>query len=417
MKFWLIKFEEDLPIDEGYYAFRMSMLADSLLKNGYQVVRWASDFDHKLKRRRFDKRHTVALSPDYQLELLPNSFQYSGNHSLTRILEIYVLSLSLFCEMIRASERPDAVVVAMPAPITCLVTALYCRIKRIPFFVDARDMWPDILFDEASGIKKLLVWPVYLVMLLELKLACRLAHGLIGITPPFRDFLLNHARRDAGENDGFFPLGFQKKHQQHDAALETKFWQEVGVTFEPSEKLVYFAGTMNRTVLVEAPKVAAAMCQLEERRAPLKLVMCGTGSSEAAIKALFEGLGNVVFPGHISGRHLAFLKTKASIALLAIESRRDYLNSLSNKFFDYTSGGLPIVTNLGGITRQTLEENQAGFFYEDSTGLADILISLSTDDALLRQQSENTLQMFEKHFNSDKVYADYVEHLVNSIRR
>ena len=415
MNFWLIKFEEDLPIDEGDYPFRMSMLADSLRKNGHQVVRWASDFDHKLKRRRFDKRHTVALSSDYHLELLSSPFQYSGSHSLARILEIYALSLSLFREMMRASKQPDAVVVAMPAPITCFVTAVYCRIKRIPFFVDARDMWPDILFDEASGIKKLLVVPVYLLMLLELKLACRWAHGLIGITPPFRDFLLKHAGRNVSKNDGHFPLSFQQKYQQHDVTVETKYWKELGVAFEPAEKLVYFAGTMNRTVLVEAPKVSAAMRQLEERGVPLKLVMCGTGNSEVAIKLLFEGLNNVVFPGHISGDHLAYLKTQASIALLAIESRKDYLNSLSNKFFDYASGGLPIVTNLGGIPRQTLEENQAGFFYEGTTDLVDILTSLSTDDALLRQQSENTLLMFEKHFNSDTVYGNYSKHLEASL--
>ena len=87
-----------------------------------------------------------------------------------------------------------------------------------------------------------------------------------------------------------------------------------------------------------------------------------TGNSQNEVKALFSGMDNVIFPGHVSASHLAFLKARSSIALLAIEARKDYLNSLSNKFFDYASGGLLIVTNLGGVPREVLEKNNAGFF-------------------------------------------------------
>lgn len=411
MNFWLVKFEEDLPIDEDCHPYRMSMLADSLLENGHQVVRWASDFNHKLGGPRFNKRHCVEMSPSYRIELLASKVSYGGSHSIKRVLSIYVQSFSLFKNMMRAKSPPDAVIVSMPAPITCFLTAVFCKIKKVPFFIDARDMWPDILLDELTGLKKILVFPGYALMRLELILACRWAHGLIGITEPFRDYLLRHAGRKAGRTDASFPIGFREADFTHDDAEEAEFWSSRGVSFQPDERIVYFAGTLNKTVLAEAPKVAAAMREIEQRGRPLRLVMCGRGNSEAGIRALFAGLGNVVFPGHVGSSHLAFLKSKSSIALLAIEARKDFLSSLSNKFFDYASGGLPIVTNLGGVPRSVLEKNDAGLFYENSADLADILTNLAEDESLLSRYSRNARKMFENEFEANKVYNGFVNHL------
>lgn len=415
MIFWLIKFEEDLPIDKDFYPFRMSMLAESLLKNGHQVVRWASDFNHKMGEPRFNRRHFVELSPSYRIELLANKVSYGGSHSIKRVLSIYVQSVNLFKNMLSAKPMPDAVIVSMPAPITCFLTALFCKIKKIPFFVDARDMWPDILFDELNGLKKVLAFPVYLLMRLELIFACKWAHGLIGITEPFKDYLLEHADRPSGPNDAHFPLGFKQIFLRHDEVAEVEFWQAKGVTFDAKTKLIYFAGTLNKTVLVEAQKVAQAMKEVETRGLPVKLIMCGKGNSELAIKALFKGATNVVFPGHISTSHLSFLKSRSSIALLAIEARKDYLNSLSNKFFDYASGGLPIVTNLGGEPKSVLQKNNAGLYYESSTDLVQILMYLVKDKRQLFLYSQNARNMYENEFEANKVYNDYVKHLEASL--
>lgn len=411
MKYWLVKFEEDLPIDKDYYSYRMSMLADALLENGHQIVRWASDFNHKLQCSRFNKRHSIKLSPRYRLELIKNRFKYSSSHSLGRLIGIYAQSFSLFIAMFRDKEKPDAVIVAMPAPITCLLTAIFCRIKNIPFFVDARDMWPDIVLNEAVGIKKLLIMPLYCLMFFELKISCKMAHGLIGITPPFMNFLLKYAGRKAGINDGHFPLGFKEKNYFHDPIEEHNYWNKHGVTFSDKTHLIYFAGTMNQTVLSEAAKVASALRVLSCKDIPVKLIMCGKGNSQKEIKLLFKDLNNVIFPGHVSASHLAFLKSKSSLALLAIEPRMDYINSLSNKFFDYASGALPIITNLRGLPKKVLEENQAGYFYKDSDELVDIINLLVTNTSIRNLYSQNSIKMFNKHFNANIVYSKYAKHI------
>lgn len=415
MKFWLIKFEEDLPIDADFYPYRMSMLADQLLARDHDVVRWASDFNHKLGQPRFGKRCQARVSSSYKIELLRHMISYSGSHSIGRILALYLQSFSLFLSMMQSSDRPDAIVSAMPAPITCFMTALYCKLKKVPFFIDARDMWPDILFDELKGVKKILAIPLFLLMRLELKLATKWARGLIGITDPFRDFLLKQAKREPGPYDASFPIGFSESRFTHVETDETAFWRAHNIEVNGDYLLIYFAGTLNKTVLTEAPTVADAMRSLADKGHNIKLVMCGSGNSESEIASLFDGIDNVVFTGHLSASRLAFLKSRASIGLLSIEGRQDYLNSLSNKFFDYASGGLPIVTNLGGVPRSVLEKNNAGFFYDSAETLEKVLLSLCHDRALLEEYSANSRVMFERDFEAMKVYSAFAKHLENSV--
>lgn len=416
MRFWLIKLEEDLPIDADFYPYRMTMLADCLIENGHEVVRWASDFNHKRGTPRFNKRSTINIAPSYRIELLHNRLQYRGSHSIKRIFSIYLQSFDLFVKFFRANSLPDAMIVSMPSPVTCVVVAIFCRIRKIPFFIDARDMWPNIIFEELTGLKKIMYSPLYMLMRFELTLSCKLAHGLVGITPPFMTFLLNYANRKKCDHDGQFPIGFRKTTYTFDQVDEVKFWQKHGLKFECNEKIIYFAGTLNKTVLAEAEKVAVAMAQADKLGLKIKLVMCGSGNSENEIKNLFKGLVNVVFPGQVGASRLAFLKSKSSLALLAIEARPDYLNSLSNKFFDYASGGLPIVTNLKGLPRAVLEKYDAGFFYETPIDLFNIFSLLFNCPHQVSVRAENTKRMFSSEFDADKVYSDFVKHLEKSLR-
>ncbi|MDB3923140.1 glycosyltransferase [Luminiphilus sp.] len=313
--------------------------------------------------------------------------------------------------MMKADKRPDVILTAMPAPITCLVAAVLAKIWKVPHYIDARDMWPDILLDELKGIKKLAVFPVVLLMRIELKVALKWAQGLIGITLPFRDYLLEVAGRIAGPTDAAFPIGYLEQDIKYDEKSEVAFWLEKGVHFSSREKIIYFAGTLNKTVLTEASKVAQALRIVEKNGLSVKLVFCGKGNAEKALRMHFFGLRNVIFPGHVGATHLRFLKEKSSIALLSVQSRKDYLNSLSNKFFDYSSGGLPIVTNLAGVPKATLERHQAGFCYETSEELADIIALLVLDDELLGQYSRNSRRMFVDHFDAKQVYTRFVRHL------
>ena len=61
------------------------------------------------------------------------------------------------------------------------------------------------------------------------------------------------------------------------------------------------------------------------------------------------------------------------MSILPIQNRVDYQSSLSNKFFDYLSSGLPILTNLNGVLKDTILQNNVAFIIQITMNFITIL--------------------------------------------
>ena len=70
MLVWLVHIGELLPVDRPFRPFRYTWLAESLVRAGHRVVRWAPTFAHALKRQRYESDARVEVEPGYALELL-----------------------------------------------------------------------------------------------------------------------------------------------------------------------------------------------------------------------------------------------------------------------------------------------------------------------------------------------------------
>ena len=54
-----------------------------------------------------------------------------------------------------AESQPDVVVETVPALPTVVVARLVSGFLKVPYVIDLRDAWPDLLRDWESGTKKL----------------------------------------------------------------------------------------------------------------------------------------------------------------------------------------------------------------------------------------------------------------------
>ena len=145
------------------------------------------------------------------------------------------------------------------------------------------------------------------------------------------------------------------------------YWKSVlnlDLDTEP-KKIIYFAGRFNRTVFNAIEPVLKAAEYFNANCSDYLFVLCGSGQFGNQIIEKLNGLDNVFLPGEISSKNLSYLRKKSFVALQPIENRIDYLNSLSNKFFENISSGLPILTSLKGITQQVIEKEQIGFSYDN----------------------------------------------------
>ena len=141
----------------------------------------------------------------------------------------------------------------------------------------------------------------------------------------------------------------------------------------------------------------------------VQLVLCGTGTYLNDVLARFKNLNNVIHLGHVSPENLEHLKEFSYISILPIQNRVDYQSSLSNKFFDYLSSGLPILTNLNGVPKDTILQNNVGFHYSDYNELYNYIKVLCSDSSLRDLLSRNARSLFKEKYKSSVVYSDFVK--------
>ena len=121
------------------------------------------------------------------------------------------------------------------------------------------------------------------------------------------------------------------------------------------------------------------------------------------------GLRNVVFTGWLSAPAIATLLQSAWIGIAAYAPGAP--QSLPNKIFEYMSGGLPILSSLGGGTAALLEAESIGFTYRNSTELTAMISSLIAAPGQREDMSKRSQMLFESRFADDRVYTGYARHV------
>jgi glycosyltransferase involved in cell wall biosynthesis len=415
MKVWLVKLEEPMPVDAEYRPFRMGMLADALVKRGHHVTRWCSDLNHRTGLNRYGTNFSLDYSSSQRFEFLHSRLKYKSAVSIFRFLNNELLAHE-FKSQAKQKERPDIIVCSMPTPSMAKAAADIAAFFDVPLVLDARDFWPDVIGAELKGVKKYLVKPLLWFMARQLKSAATKAVSLVGITPFFRDHLLNYANRTVTDVDSVFPLGFDPATNQLSNTEKEEarnFWEKFSVQKGESQdaKIIYFAGTLNHTVYNAIAPVFEAAAKLELMGENYKFVICGNGQYIEKITELGKKYQNVILPGRVSSKNLAYLRSISFVALQPIERRADYQNSLSNKFFEYLSSGLPILTYLDGYPGEVVTSNNCGAVYDSSTDLIECLQLLSANFDLKETMSRNALKLFNESYSSDLVYSRFVKHI------
>ena len=77
-----------------------------------------------------------------------------------------------------------------------------------------------------------------------------------------------------------------------------------------------------------------------------------------------------------------------------------YFGTSPNKFFDYISGGLPVINNYPGWLAELIVKHDCGFTAnpDNAVALAEALIAASEDREALQQKGKNGRALAERDF-------------------
>ena len=281
---------------------------------------------------------------------------------------------------------------------------LSAKLKRKPFLLEIRDLWPE--FAIAMGA-------------LRNPLLIRMSQWL-------ERFLYNHADRIIVNSPGFIPyirdICGKTPDLVPNGADEHMFEGADGTAFREEHGLgddfvVMYSGAHGPANDLETVLNAA---ELLLDHAGIRFVFVGSGKDKARLETIQaeKRLDNVLFVPPVPKDRIASVMAAEDAGLAILKKLDMFKTTYPNKVFDIMACGDPMICQIDGVIREVVEENQAGIFVEpgDAQALADAVLRLAKAPEDCMKMGENGRRAIMEKFNRDKAAEQLEEIFIKLVK-
>ena len=283
----------------------------------------------------------------------------TANEGFVKRTANYVLFM---CTAILASfrsERPDVVVATSPQFFCGIAGAVVGALKRRPFVLEVRDLWPESIV--ALGQLRRGSLPVRLLEAIE-RWLYRRAHGVVVVT---RAFARHVAARGVPERDiALVTNGIDgDAWTPRPAKPELLARHGIGGTFR-----VGYVGTLGLahglvTVLDAAQRLNVPSTSRSERTSGVEFVFVGDGADRARTEqeAKLRGLANVHFTGLVPRSEVPDWLASLDVLLVMLRDLPVFETVIPSKLFEFAAMERAIVLSAPkGEVREMVESAGVG---------------------------------------------------------
>jgi glycosyltransferase involved in cell wall biosynthesis len=301
------------------------------------------------------------------------------------VLSFFSFMASAFLAGLRV-RQVDLVWGTSPSIFQAVTAWLLARLKRVPFLLEVRDLWPA--FAIAVGVLRnpLLIgasrW-------LE-RFLYRRADRVMVNSPGFIEHVTRRGARwvelvpNGADPEMFDP---QAEGRAYRAAhgLDGKF-------------LVLYAGAHGLSndlgVVLDAARLLAD-------QPAIQFALVGDGKEKARLQAQAAGLGNVAFLPPVPKARMCEVLAAADACLAILKPLEMYKTTYPNKVFDYMAAGRPVVLAIDGVIRAVVEKTGAGLFAAPGSAeqIACAVRALAADPQRARAMGLAGRRAVERHFS------------------
>ncbi len=410
MRIWVVTVGEPSPVDGPAVRLHRGGLLSRYLKGlGHDVVSFNGTVEHSTRRQRFDAT-TITHDDDGITRAYLYGRSYKRTVSVDRIVNNIQVGLS-FLEAAKKLEKPDVIVCSYPPIELAFAVRHYARRHKIPYVVDLRDKWPDIIVDVAPEPLRPLARLAMFHWFWQARAACRDAAGIVGVSGPFLDWGVGMAGHPRRASDRVFHLANDPEEAPpEDIAKAEAFWDAAGVTAD--KDVLVFCGMYSPRHDFETV-INGVHALPEGIRNNLRLVFCGKGEAEDRMRAAAKGAPYIVFAGWRNLADIQSLFRRAKAGLMPYPSTQDFTISYPNKVGEYLSGGLPIITSLSGVIENMIRTEKCGALYAegDAASFACTVAAFLADEPARKDMSVEALRVYARDFNPKQIYADYAAYI------
>ena len=417
MLVWILQTGEPLNCDGNQLRpMRAINLSKALVSKGHKVEIISTRFFHQEKRfRKNIKNNNISGIT----ETLVDSPGYKSNISFRRLFDHHILSFNLLINLLKREEKPDIMFVGFPPIEWSLISICYSFFKSIPIVIDVKDLWPDIFWDkeDINPLKKEFIKFLFFPYRIYSILITSLADYITGPTELIANYFKNNYQnkfltkilKNRDPKTFSSPIVPPKEEEQIKLDL---------VKTDPKECLnILFIGSLMSVYDFETIKKSIEI--LNKKKIKIQLFIAGKGGSENYIKDIFNHIENVYFLGWINRKEAVDISLNCHLALAPYKNIKNYELNLVNKYIDYMSLGLPILSPLRGFPYELIKKYEIGWNYppKKSSILAEIIMDILQSPNKIKLRSENAMTLFKTKYKFDIVYdqlANKLEQITNN---
>lgn len=302
------------------------------------------------------------------------STPYASN-GLARVLNWLSYGATSLIAGLRA-PHVDVVYASSPHLLAGLSGWLIASIRRIPFVLEIRDLWPDVLVD-MGGLSQ--SSPIVRVLRVLERFLYRRAVRIVvlteGVLPRLSELGVDTSKVVAIPN-GADPADFEVSADRDELRRRYGF---DGVT-------VVYAGAHGPANGLELVLDAAASLRSKEPRLRFALVGDGVQKRQLQERAEREGLHNIHFLDPVPKQEMPALLHAADAGLHVLADVPLFRFGVSpNKLYDYLAAGLPTITNTPGEVAGIVHAAEAGHAVPPD-GIAEGALLVARADAAARKR-------------------------------
>lgn len=360
----------------------------------------------------FNSKPSIVEVGSSQEQIFRSAFFPAGTALTQRVLNQAVVALGALVTILRRPDglrgyKPDLIIGTVPAIPTAMVVELIARQMKIPYLIDLRDAWPDLLenadgwnksIGEVSLREKLLrKGPLQLVSFATRKMINKALRNASAITVTSSYLADDLAQRPEIQHHGLVPSICTIRN----VFPMMSEYQRATRTPECKESLnVLYAGTLGRAQNLQNAIEAVAIAR--ERGLLINLKMVGAGVAKDALVEFAEQLNvSVDFEARHQATDLHECYAWADTALVHLTDWESLQRAVPSKTYELMEAGIHISGVVQGECADLITSLNAGDVVppEDPKALVDLWQKLLDDPA--RLQTGDTSRRWVKEQRED----------------
>ncbi len=395
-------------------GMRWNAMTKLWAEKGHQitVIAGMGHYAKGVRHERYGNKYTHTEQYDTNIRVIRTHVSNAYNTSFRGRMRAYFSFVwsGIFGGLTKARDKYDVIIVSSPPLSVGIIALVLSFLKRIPFILEVRDLWPESAIDTGVLTNTTLIKASYA---LEKRLYKK-AIAINVVTPAMRDVLIRQKNIHPNKvlyipNAADFDLSENLAGDASVAALR----KQLGLEGYTSFCYVGAHGVANHLeqILDTAERV---------RDEHIKFILIGDGMQKQALmeNAQQRGLTHVVFIDSVVKQEALRYIMACDVGMSVLKKADTFKTVYSNKTFDYMACKKPILMAIDGVSRQLVEDADAGIFVEPENidHFTQVVRQFASDSALRTRQGENGYQYVKLHFDR-KVLADqYLMEITSRIK-